>query len=116
MSESTIRPSTRENVIPVIEDGTQLDEYLYVDVPWQGRIYMYYWYNITEESRYDDMMDRTTLMYVYDEIAEYIDIPDSYIENGETITIDKNSRDSLRAWISTCTTETVETLKQIGVP
>jgi len=116
MPESVIRPSTRENVIPVIENGNTLDEYLYVDETWRGQVLMYYWYNITEEERYDDMVDRTTLMYVYDEIAKYIDIPDTYVENGDTITIDKNSRASIRSWISTCTSDIVEILKQMGKP
>jgi len=116
MSESIIRPNARETVIPIIENGIILDKYLYVDVPWRGQILMYYWYNITEESRYDEMVDRTTLMYVYDEIAKYIDIPDTYIENDETVMIDKSSRDSIRSWISTCTYETAEILKQMELP
>lgn len=114
MSESTIRPSTRENVIQVAENGTSLDEYLFVDAIRVNRVLIFYWYNITGEERYDEMSEITTLMYVYDEITKFIDIPDTYTVNNEVITIDKSSKDGIRNWITTCVSETVELLKSGG--
>ena len=114
MSESTIRPNTRENVIPVTENGTAIDEYLYVDEIRNNQVLIYYWYNILDEERYDEMNDTTTLMYVYGEITKFIDIPDTYTSNNEIIQINKTSRDSIRAWVSTCIPETVEILKTSG--
>jgi len=114
MSEATFRPNTRENVIQVTENGIPLDEYLYVDAIRKNRVFIFYWYNITEENRYNEMTDTTTLFYVYGEITKFIDIPDTYTVNDEVITINKKSRDSIRAWVYTYIPEIVEILKSSG--
>jgi len=114
MPESTIRPSIRDNVIQVSENGIPVDEYLFVDAIRVNRVLIFYWYNITDEERYNEMSEITTLMYVYDEITKFIDIPDSYTVNSTVITIDKSSKDSIRDWITTCISKTVELLKSGG--
>jgi len=114
MTESTIRPSTRDNVIQVPENGIPVDEYLFVDAIRKNRVFIFYWYNITEENRYNEMTDTTTLFYVYGEITKFIDMPDKYTVNDEIITINKKSRDSIRAWVYTCIPEIVEILKSSG--
>lgn len=114
MSEATFRPNTREYVIPVTQKGTMLDEYLYVDAIINNKVLIYYWYNIIEEERYDEVTDTTTLMYVYGEITKFLDILNTYAINNESISIDKTSRDSIRAWVSTVIPEIVEILKTSG--
>lgn len=114
MPESTIRPSTRDNVIQVTENVTPIDEYLYVDAIRVNRVLIFYWYNITEKERYDEMTNTTTLFYIYGEITKFIDMPDTYTVDNEIITINKKSRDSIRAWVYTCIPEIVEILKSSG--
>ncbi len=87
---------------------------LYLDKVKNGSARILVHWNITEETRTNEDSSTFT-MYVYDEKVIWWALPLTYINNGQTITIDASSRESVETYITANAADIMGYAKQAKV-